>query len=91
MPLHIGYAYADGSKEFMQSVKFGISQILVPKPDENYNKADIQNLSNFQLDTPKVQELPVIQRSDQTDTFSKNQPLCQPVSQLGFNETILRA
>jgi adhesin transport system outer membrane protein len=91
MLLHIGYAYADGSKEFMQSVKFGISQILVPKPDENYNKADIQNLSNFQLDTSKVQELPVIQRSDQTDTFSKNQPLCQPVSQLGFNETILRA
>ena len=91
VPLHIGYAYADGSKEFMQSVKSGISQIFVPKPDENYNKADIQNLSNFQLDTSKVQELPVIQRSDQTHNFSKNQPVYQPVSQLGFNETILRA
>ena len=91
MPLHIGYAYADGSKEFMQSVKSGISQIFVPKPDENYNKADIQTLSNFQLDTSKVQELPVIQRFDQTHNFSKNQPVYQPVSQLGFNETILRA
>ena len=91
VPLHIGYAYADGSKEFMQSVKSGISQIFVPKPDENYNKADIQTLSNFQLDTSKVQELPVIQRFDQTHNFSKNQPVYQPVSQLGFNETILRA
>ena len=91
MPLHINYAHADGSKEFMQSVKSGISQIFVPKPDENYNKADIHTLSNFQLDTSKVQELPVIQGSDRTLAFSKNQPTYQPVSQLSFNETILRA
>ncbi|NNH35266.1 TolC family outer membrane protein [Acinetobacter sp. NIPH 2377] len=91
MPLHINYAHADSSKEFMQSVKSGISQILVPKPDENYNKADIHTLSNFQLDTSKVQELPVIQGSDRTLAFSKNQPTYQPVSQLSFNETILRA
>ena len=51
MPLHINYAHADSSKEFMQSVKSGISQIFVPKPDENYNKPNIHNLSNFQLDT----------------------------------------
>lgn len=91
MPLQINYAHADGSKEFMQSVKSGISQIFVPKPDENYNKADIHTLSNFQLDTSKVQELPVIQGSDRTLAFSKNQPTYQPVSQLSFNETILRA
>ena len=91
MPLHINYAHADSSKEFMQSVKSGISQIFVPKPDENYNKADIHTLSNFQLDTSKVQELPVIQGSDRTLAFSKNQPTYQPVSQLSFNETILRA
>ena len=91
MPLHLSYAHADGSKEFMQSVKSGISQIFVPKPDENYNKADIHTLSNFQLDTSKVQELPVIQGSDRTLAFSKNQPTYQPVSQLSFNETILRA
>lgn len=91
MPLQINYAHADSSKEFMQSVKSGISQIFVPKPDENYNKADIHTLSNFQLDTSKVQELPVIQGSDRTLAFSKNQPTYQPVSQLSFNETILRA
>lgn len=91
MPLHINYAHADGSKEFMQSVKSGISQIFVPKPDENYNKADIHTLSNFQLDTSKVQELPVIQGSDRTLAFPKNKPTYQPVSQLSFNETILRA
>ena len=91
MPLHINYAHADSSKEFMQSVKSGISQIFVPKPDENYNKADIHTLSNFQLDTSKVQELPIIQGSDRTLAFSKNQPTYQPVSQLSFNETILRA
>ncbi len=91
MPLHINYAHADGSKDFMQSVKSGISQIFVPKPDENYNKANIHTLSNFQLDTSKVQELPVIQGSGRTLAFSKNKPMYQPVSQLSFNETILRA
>lgn len=91
MPLHINYAHADGSKDFMQSVKSGISQIFVPKPDENYNKANIHTLSNFQLDTSKVQELPVIQGSDRALALSKNQPMYQPVSQLSFNETILRA
>jgi len=91
MPLQINYAHADSSKEFMQSVKSGISQIFVPKPDENYNKADIHTLSNFQLDTSKVQELPVIQGSGRTLAFSKNKPMYQPVSQLSFNETILRA
>lgn len=91
MPLQINYAHADSSKEFMQSVKSGISQIFVSKPDENYNKADIHTLSNFQLDTSKVQELPVIQGSDRTLAFSKNQPTYQPVNQLSFNETILRA
>ncbi|MEZ2904200.1 TolC family outer membrane protein [Acinetobacter terrestris] len=91
MPLHINYAHADGSKDFMQSVKSGISQIFVPKPDENYNKANIHTLSNFQLDTSKVQELPVIQGSDRALALSRNQPMYQPVSQLSFNETILRA
>ena len=38
----------------MQSVKSGISQIFVPKSDENYNKADIDALSNYKLDTSKV-------------------------------------
>nr|WP_252151561.1 TolC family outer membrane protein [Acinetobacter terrestris] len=91
MPLHINYAHADGSKDFMQSVKSGISQIFVPKPDENYNKANIHTLSNFQLDTSKVQELPVIQGSDRALALSRNQPMYQPVSQLSFNGTILRA
>lgn len=91
MPLHINYAHADGSNEFIQSVKSGISQIFVPKPDENYNKADIHTLSNFQLDTSKVQEFPVIQGSDRALALSRNQPMYQPVSQLSFNETILRA
>ena len=77
MPLQINYAHADSSKEFMQSVKSGISQIFVPKPDENYNKADIHTLSNFQLDTSKVQELPVIQGSDRTLAFPKNKPTYQ--------------
>ena len=45
----------------------------------------------FQLDTSKVQELPVIQGSIEHGFFLKNQPTYQPVSQLSFNETILRA
>ena len=82
---------ADSSKEFMQSLKSEMSKIFIPKSDENYNKADIDALSNYKLDTSKVQELPLIQGSDRTRPFSKNQPMYEPVSQLSFNETILRA
>ena len=89
--LPISYAHADSSKEFMQSLKSEMSQIFVPKSDENYNKADIDALSNYKLDTSKVQKLPPIQGSDRTRPFSKNQPVYEPVSQLSFNETILRA
>ncbi|NNG81835.1 TolC family outer membrane protein [Acinetobacter sp. ANC 5378] len=91
LSLSISYAHADSSKEFMQSLKSGMSQIFVPKSDENYNKADIDALSNFQVDTSKVQEFALISGSDRTRPFSKNQPMYQPVSQLSFNETILRA
>lgn len=53
LSLSISYAHADSSKEFMQSLKSEMSQIFVPKSDENYNKVDIHALSNFQLDTSK--------------------------------------
>jgi hypothetical protein len=51
--LPISYAHADSSKEFMQSLKSEMSQIFIPKSDENYNKVDIHTFSNFQLDTSK--------------------------------------
>lgn len=70
--LPISYAHADSSKEFMQSLKSEMSQIFVPKSDENYNKADIDALSNYKLDTSKVQELPLIQGSDRTRPFKIN-------------------
>lgn len=75
----------------MQSLKSGMSQIFVPQSDENYNNANIDALSHYKLDISKVQELALIQGLDRTRPFSKNQPMCQPVSQLSFNETILRA
>ena len=78
VPLHMNYAHADSSKEFMQSLKSEMSQIFVPKSDENYNKADIDALSNYKLDISKVQELPLIQGSDRTRPFSKNQPVYEP-------------
>ncbi|WP_312160010.1 hypothetical protein [Acinetobacter sp.] len=46
--LHINYAQADSSQVFLQSFKSGMSQVSVPKSNENYNKADIHTLSNFQ-------------------------------------------
>jgi len=46
--LHINYAQADSSQVFLQSFKSGMSQVSVPKFNENYNKADIHTLSNFQ-------------------------------------------
>ncbi|WP_425916879.1 hypothetical protein [Acinetobacter sp. TSRC1-2] len=75
----ISYAQADSSKDFMQSLKSGMNQIFVPKSNENYNKSDIHALSNFQLDTAKFQELPLIQGTDRTHAFSKNQPMFEPV------------
>ena len=68
-----------------------MSQVSVPKSNENYNKADIHTLSNFQWDASKVRELPQIPATNRTQAFSKNQPVSQPDTQLTFNATILKA
>lgn len=89
--LYINYAQADSSQAFLQSFKSGMSQVFVPKSNQNYNKADIHALSNFQLDTSKVRELPQIPATNRPQVFSKNQPVSQPDTQLTFNATILKA
>ena len=91
MLFHVNAAHADNSKEFLPMMKSGISQIFSPKPEEDYYKVDLNALSNFQLDTSKIQELPTIQDFDRTQSSIKNQHMYQPMSRLGFNEAILQA
>lgn len=91
MLFHVNDAHAGNSKEFLPMMKSGISQIFSPKSEEDYYKVDLNALSNFQLDTSKIQELPTIQDFDRTQTSIRNQQMYPPIAQSGFNETILQA
>ena len=78
-------------KRFCSHLSQAWVRFFVPKSNENYNKADIHALSNFQLDTSKVREIPQIPATNRPQVFSKNQPVSQPDTQLTFNATILKA
>lgn len=66
-----------------------MSEILAPKSQENYAKASISSLSNFQLDTTKIQELPTIFAPAQMGRSLQYTYTAFNAS--GLNETILHA
>ncbi|WP_171250334.1 TolC family protein [Acinetobacter sp. TTH0-4] len=66
-----------------------MSEILAPKSQENYAKASISSLSNFQLDTTKIQELPTIFAPAQMGRSPQYTYTAFNAS--GLNETILHA
>jgi len=87
--LHINYAQADSSQAFLQSFKYGMSQVSVPKPIQNYNKADIYTLSNFQLDTFKARGLSQIPDTNRPRFFQKISRFL-PDIQFIFNAILLK-
>lgn len=87
----ISYVHAESSSDYLTSVKSTISQLFVPKPSAEINKASISALSNFQLDTTQVEELPIIRNSMSLGAHSSVQKIYTPLNSSSFNETILRA
>ena len=91
MPFQINAVYADNPKTFLQSVRSGVSEILAPKPNDHYYKANISSLSNFQIDTAKIQELPSISSAASLGKSSQTSQIYTAFLPSGFNETILHA
>ena len=89
IPFQVNALHAENTKTFLQSVQSSMSEILAPKSQENYAKASISSLSNFQLDTTKIQELPTIFAPAQMGRSPQYTYTAFNAS--GLNETILHA
>lgn len=63
LPLQISPVYAaDSQNGYFDGLKQGVSKLFAPTPEKSAHTVDISELSNFQLDTSRVQELPPIGR-----------------------------
>lgn len=52
--------YAASGQEIATSLKDNLQGVFTPKSDDHFNKVDLKQLSNFDVDTSKFDELPVI-------------------------------
>lgn len=82
--------FAETKNNYLKSIKNGASQLFSSEPSVDINKLDMKSLSNFHVDTTKVQELPRVTSVGMSpSTQDKNKKIY--TQQLDFNETILRA
>ena len=89
LSLLVSTAYADTPERYFNTFKEKSLGLLGPKSDENFNKANVTALSNFEIDRSAIPELPIVTRFDPNITTGiSNTPTIQ---HLGFNEAILRA
>jgi outer membrane protein, adhesin transport system len=96
-PLQIMPVYAD-SNASLNSFKQGVSKIFAPTPTA-VNTIDLRTLSDFPIDTSRVEELPVVGRplstSNMTGTGAASSSSAMNIAdqsrQIGFSEAILQA
>jgi len=61
LPLQMSQVYAaDTEKGYFQGFKQGVSKLFSPEPVKSSHTVDLRDLSNYQLDTSRVQELPQV-------------------------------
>ena len=61
LPMQISLVYAAESQTgYFQSLKQGMNQLIFPEPERSPYRIDLAELSQYQLDTSQVQELPQI-------------------------------
>ncbi|MPW44522.1 TolC family outer membrane protein [Acinetobacter guerrae] len=65
--LYVPISYADSSTTTAKSsIKQGIENLFNATPDNDFNKVSFKDLSNFQVDTSKLDRLPVVVASSNT-------------------------
>jgi outer membrane protein, adhesin transport system len=89
LSLAVSLAYADTPKQYFNTLKENSRNFLAPKSNENFNKASVQELSNFQVDTSAIPELPMVTRFDPNLPNGVNN--VPSINRLSFNEAIMRA
>lgn len=57
--LYVPISYADSSTTTGQSIKQNIENLFTPHSNQDFNKVNFKDLSNFQVDTSKLDRLPV--------------------------------
>jgi adhesin transport system outer membrane protein len=61
LPLQMSQVYAaDTEKGYFQGFKQGVSKLFSPEPVKSSHTVALRDLSNYQLDTSRVQELPQV-------------------------------
>jgi len=92
LPLQMSQVYAaDTEKGYFQGFKQGVSKLFSPEPVKSSHTVDLRNLSNYQLDTSRVQELPQVGGFQNGTRSQNNIPAMGIPRRINLKEAVLTA
>jgi adhesin transport system outer membrane protein len=92
LPLQMSQVYAaDTEKGYFQGFKQGVSKLFSPEPVKSSHTVDLRDLSNYQLDTSRVQELPQVGGFQNGTRSQNNIPAMGIPRRINLKEAVLTA
>jgi len=92
LPLQMSQVYAaDTEKGYFQGFKQGVSKLFSPEPVKSSHTVDLRDLSNYQLDTSRVQELPQVSGFQNDARSQNNIPAMGIPRRINLKEAVLTA
>ncbi|EMO3696143.1 TolC family protein [Acinetobacter baumannii] len=89
LSLYMPLLYAASGQEIATSLKDNLQGVFTPKSDDHFNKVDLKQLSNFDVDTSKFDELPVIGSTHSNTVNTGGLSLVSPTSRtLDISEAV---
>ncbi|EFM0018163.1 TPA: TolC family protein [Escherichia coli] len=89
LSLYMPLLYAASGQEIATSLKDNLQGVFTPKSDDHFNKVDLKQLSNFDVDTSKFDELPVIGSTHSNTVNTAGLSLVSPTSRtLDISEAV---
>jgi len=92
LPLQMSQVYAaDTEKGYFQGFKQGVSKLFSPEPVKSSHTVDLRDLSNYQLNTSRVQELPQVGGFQNGTRSQNNIPAMGIPRRINLKEAVLTA
>jgi len=92
LPLQMSQVYAaDTEKGYFQGFKQGVSKLFSPEPVKSSHTVDLRDLSNYQLDTSRVQELPQVSGFQNGTRSQNNIPAMGIPRRIDLKDAVLTA
>jgi len=92
LPLQMSQVYAaDTEKGYFQGFKQGVSKLFSPEPVKSSHTVNLRDLSNYQLDTSRVQELPQVGGFQNGARSQNNIPAMGIAKRINLEDAVLTA